>query len=439
MERGALIARKYELIERLGRGGMGEVWAARDRDLRRDVAIKFLPRDDGASQELLHRFDREAVAAAQINHPNVVTLHERGVHDGLRFLVMERVDGTQLTERIRDGSPMQLTEALRIAREICAALVAAHRARVVHYDIKPSNVMLTSDGGVKVVDFGIAGFTHTRTAFTVAPSSALSPAGTLEYGAPEQFLDTRGDERSDLYALGSVLFALLAGRPPFTGANGYIVLRRKIDEDAPSLADVRPGLPTSVTRLLTELLHRDPDQRPTNAGTVHARLVQMSSPAAHAGRRPEAGGTLPWPADPTEQDADPSAESHQHHYAPHVPRSLPYWTVAVLGALTLFAVAAVATAAKGIDMNPTQWADNVAKTSSSVAELRSRFWEDTYPWFELQVVSGVALVVCWLSWFSRVRVIAEQLAPGELRHSPGMAVACWFIPGGQCLPAEADR
>lgn len=273
MDRGTLIAGRYELVERLGRGGMGEVWAGRDRDLHRDVAVKFLPDDADTSPDLLHRFEREAVAAAQINHPNVVALYDRGVHDGLRFMVMERVEGATLAAHIRGGHPMELTRALDIAQAICAALAAAHKARVVHYDIKPSNVMLTSDDRVKVVDFGIAGFSHAHT-FTVAPTTMLAPAGTASYGAPEQFLDQRGDERSDLYALGGVLFALLAGEPPFAGANDLSVIRRKLDGEAPRLNVLRPDVPPVLAELVSELLQRDPDRRPPTAQAVLERLQQ---------------------------------------------------------------------------------------------------------------------------------------------------------------------
>ncbi|MDX3226378.1 serine/threonine-protein kinase [Streptomyces sp. ME19-01-6] len=273
MERGALIAGRYELVKRLGRGGMGEVWAGRDRSLHRDVAVKLLALDDTVPPDLPARFEREAVAAAQISHPNVVALHDRGVHEDLLFLVMERVEGTTLAQHIRDKSPMGPARALEIAQEICAALVAAHRAQVIHYDIKPHNVMLTPDGRVKVVDFGIAGFV--QAAFTVAHSSQLAPAGTPEYGAPEQFLTERGDERSDLYALGGVLFALLTDRPPFTGHNGIAVMRRKLDEEAPSLDTLRPDLPPAVTELVAELLRRDPDRRPQTAAAVHERLGRL--------------------------------------------------------------------------------------------------------------------------------------------------------------------
>ncbi|RSN50925.1 hypothetical protein DMH12_23655 [Streptomyces sp. WAC 04229] len=279
-----MIAGRYELRERLGRGGMGEVWVGRDRDLHRDVAIKLLVQDADASPDLLHRFEREALAVAQINHPNVVSLFDRGIDDGLRFLVMERIDGTTLAHHMHEQAPLPLARALEITQAICAALVAAHQAEVVHYDIKPSNIMLTSDGRIKVVDFGIAGFAHTHT-FTVVPTSLLAPAGTALYGAPEQFLDQRGDARSDLYALGSVLFALLAGKPPFGDGSPLSVIRRKLDNETPLLNSVRPDTPHAVVRLVTDLLQRDPDRRPHGASVVYERLERLraSAPTSRAG------------------------------------------------------------------------------------------------------------------------------------------------------------
>jgi serine/threonine protein kinase len=278
VERGETIAGRYELVERLGRGAMGEVWAGRDCTLHRDVAIKVLVPDSAAFQELSWRFEREAVAAAQISHPNVVTLYDRGVHEDVLFLVMEKVEGATLAEHIRDRSPMGLTRALTIAQGICAALIAAHRAGVIHYDIKPDNVMLTPGGQVKVVDFGIAGFI--QTAFALARSSQLTPAGTVEYGAPEQFLTERGDERSDLYALGSVLFTLLVGQPPFTGHNVIGILRRKLDEDAPRIDSLRPHLPPALTTLVAELLDRDPARRPSSARQAQERISRLQTALA---------------------------------------------------------------------------------------------------------------------------------------------------------------
>ncbi|AEM81028.1 serine/threonine-protein kinase [Streptomyces violaceusniger] len=296
MERGERIAGRYELVRRLGRGGMGEVWAARDHNLHRDVALKLLVLDDGLAPDLPARFEREAVAAAQISHPNVVALYDRGVHEGVLFLVMEKVDGPPLSRIIHQESGLEPGRVLRIADGICAALAAAHTAGIVHYDIKPHNVMLTSDGQVKVVDFGIAGFL--QTAFSLVRSSQLAPAGTPEYAAPEQFGAERGDKRSDLYALGGVLFVLLTGRPPYTGHSALALMAQKIGEDAPRLDAIRPGLPTALTDLVARLLERDPGRRPGSAEEVRQLLRRASEegddsdPGTGPGSTEESSGPL---------------------------------------------------------------------------------------------------------------------------------------------------
>lgn len=292
MRSGTLIAGRYELAKRLGRGGMGEVWAAHDRRLHRDVALKLLALGDDVPPELAQRFDREAVAAAQINHSNVAALYDRGRHEDLLFLVMEKVDGSPLNEHLQAHPVLALPDV--VAEDICAALVAAHAAGVVHYDIKPHNVMLTPDRQVKVVDFGIAGFL--QTAFTLARSSQLTPAGTPEYGAPEQFLAERGDTRSDLYALGGLLFALLTGRAAFTGPNAMAVVRRKLDEDAQRLDTLRPDLPAALVDLMAALLARDPAHRPQTATEVLRLLRELKAAPA----------TMPTPAwAPTMPDGAP--------------------------------------------------------------------------------------------------------------------------------------
>lgn len=313
MEHGELITGRYKLVERLGRGGMGEVWAARDHTLHRDVALKLLDLDGSVHPDLPRRFEREAVAAAQINHPNVVALYDRGTHQDLLFLVMEKVDGATLSDHIQAETPMPVARALELASGICSALVAAHQANVIHYDIKPHNVMLTPDGQVKVVDFGIAGFI--QTAFTLARTSELAPAGTAEYGAPEQFLTDRGDERSDLYALGSVLFALLTGRPPFTGRPAMAIVRQKLDEDAPRLDSLRPELPPALSGLIAELLDRAPARRPASARQVHERLrhiwasvdATVRSPVPDFATRPAEPEQIVAPPGPTRRrPEDPS-------------------------------------------------------------------------------------------------------------------------------------
>lgn len=298
MQRGELFAGRYEILARLGRGGMGEVWSARDRNLRRDVAVKLLYLDDAGADDAARRFEREAVAAAQISHPNVAMVHDRGVQDGVLFLVMERIDGTTLSQVLRDGTALPTGEAVRIAARICDALLAAHKAGVIHYDIKPHNVMITPDGSVKVVDFGIAGFVHSQ--FTVARTSQLAPAGTPEFGAPEQFLEERGDERSDLYALGGVLFSMLTGRPPFQGQNGIAVMLRKRDEVAPRLDVLNPDMPPELTRLVAELLERDAARRPQTAAEVSARLARIEKDVAAAA---SSAPVIPAPTTPTQAGA----------------------------------------------------------------------------------------------------------------------------------------
>ena len=279
MDRGTLLAGRYQVSKRLGRGGMGEVWSARDRVLRRDVAIKLLRMGEDASADLLARFEREAVAAAQINHPNVVALHDRGVHEGVLFLVMELVDGVSLSALIEASGTVPLSRALEIAEQICAALEATHAAGVVHFDIKPHNVMIAAAGLAKVVDFGIAGLARAQQ-LSVADSSRLEMVATREYAAPEQFTAERGDARSDLYALGGVLFAMLTGRAPFDGYSPWAMVAAKISGDAPRLDRVRPGLPPAFTALVACMLEREPELRPQSAREVRERLARLRADPA---------------------------------------------------------------------------------------------------------------------------------------------------------------
>ncbi|MER7765747.1 serine/threonine-protein kinase [Kitasatospora sp. NPDC096140] len=323
MKSGELVAGRYELTRRLGRGGMGEVWSARDRTLHRDVALKTLVLDAATVAELPLRFEREAVAVAQINHPNVVAVYDRGMHEDVVFLVMEQVDGGNLAELVRARGTLDLVLGLDIAEAVCAALAAAHRARIIHYDIKPQNVMLTRGGRVKVVDFGIAGLSLTVSA--LARSSELSPAGTPEYGAPEQFLTERGDERSDLYALGGVLFAVFAGRPPFSGHNALAIVRRKLDEPAPRLDTVRPGLPRPLVDLVADLLERDPARRPQTAQEVHGRLRALRV-AAGSGTTP-----APPPRGPGHPNAPGRPDGSDRPGPPRRPLAVPMGILVALG------------------------------------------------------------------------------------------------------------
>jgi serine/threonine protein kinase/tetratricopeptide (TPR) repeat protein len=311
MRAGEVVGGRYELSVLLGRGGMGEVWAALDRALRREVAVKLLHVASGVSPELPARFEREAVAVARISAPNVVAVYDSGAYEDLLYLVMEKLGGGTLADLIRDEAPMPSGRAVALARQVCAGLGAAHAAGVVHCDIKPHNVMLAADGVVKVVDFGLAGFTVP--VLDLARSSELTPAGTPLYSAPEQFEAARGDERSDLYALGTVLFEMLSGRRPHGDLSGYAIVSAKIARPAPRLESVRPDVPAALAALVAELLERDPGRRPASAGEVGERLACLHEPQGHDLRAAARPGPRPSePAEPADQ------------WVPNTGAALPY-------------------------------------------------------------------------------------------------------------------
>jgi serine/threonine-protein kinase len=205
------LAGRYELVEVIGRGGMGTVYRASDLVLRRPVAVKLLP-GPLADQDptSVARFEREARAAAALNNPAVVAVYDTGADETTRFIVMELISGDSLEAILRDDGPLDPDRAAGIASRVADALAAAHAAGIVHRDIKPANVMVAEDGSVKVLDFGIA---RAMDATTVTQNASV--LGTAAYMAPERALGKPADERSDIYSLGCVLYALLAGHPPF--------------------------------------------------------------------------------------------------------------------------------------------------------------------------------------------------------------------------------
>ncbi|MDH3786740.1 MAG: serine/threonine protein kinase, partial [Acidobacteriota bacterium] len=218
----------YRLVDKIGEGGMGQVWKATDPDLGRDVAIKLLPEAFAADAERLARFEREARLLATLDHPNIASIY--GLHDaeGARFLAMELVVGEDLSQRLARG-PLPMDDALETAAQICQALEAANDAGVVHRDLKPANVMLTADGKVKVLDFGLAKALIGDPASGSSASMSMSPTmtsagtqagmilGTAAYMSPEQARGKPVDRRADIWALGCVTYEMLCGKAPFSG------------------------------------------------------------------------------------------------------------------------------------------------------------------------------------------------------------------------------
>ena len=286
----------YEVVAPIGAGGMGAVYRARDLRLGRTVAIKVLFGEAGGRSATNQRFLREARAISALSHPNVCALYDVGQHEGTDFLVMELLEGMTLKERLAKG-PLPVPEALRIAREVAAALNAAHRAGMVHRDLKPANVMLTK-AGVKLLDFGLA--RPIRGAST-AEGTVLegldltqpgTVVGTVQYMSPEQLEGREADERSDVFAFGAVLYEMATGRKAFEGASAPSIMSAILSGRAPRFPDDAHDLPRRLEDLVTVCLARDPEDRWQSLADV-GRLLQLmqsvrGTPAGKAG--PAAAG-----------------------------------------------------------------------------------------------------------------------------------------------------
>jgi eukaryotic-like serine/threonine-protein kinase len=256
----------YEVVARLGSGGMGEIWLARDLKLERMVALKVLRADLTQDATRLTRFRQEARAASSLNHPNVCTIHALGeTPDGQQFIAMEHVAGDTLRQRLA-GSRIPLGEALDIAVQVASALNTAHAAGVVHRDLKPENVMLRPDGLVKVVDFGLAKLAPVQVAAADATLSAARTdagivVGTVRYMSPEQTRGQDVDARTDIWSVGVMLYEMIAGRHPFAGQSSSEVLAAILDREPVPIARFEPDAPRELQRIVSKTLRKDREQR----------------------------------------------------------------------------------------------------------------------------------------------------------------------------------
>ena len=263
---------EYEVRSELGRGGMGIVLKGFDAVLHRVVAIKVLSPKLATSPRARRRFLREARAAAAINHPNVVTIHAVGEHRQIPYLVMEYISGQSLRQRIRAGHPLPIIDVIRIASQVAEGLAAAHAQGVIHRDIKPANVMLEDTvERVKITDFGLA-----MVALDLAElTSADQVVGTPAFMSPEQVLGDQVDGRGDLFSLGCVIYAMIAGRSPFSGSHTLDVIRKVCDETPLPLHEVDPGVPRELSEIVTKLLAKEPSDRYQAAAEVADELRRL--------------------------------------------------------------------------------------------------------------------------------------------------------------------
>jgi serine/threonine protein kinase len=258
----------YEVIAPLGRGGMGEVWLARDLELDRRVALKVLPPDFTQDTSRVSRFQQEARAASGLNHPNVCTIHSLGeAPDGQRFIAMEYVEGETLRQRL-GSRRLTLAQVLDTAVQVASGLTAAHGAGIVHRDLKPENVMIRPDGLVKVLDFGLAKLAPLGAAFTgeeatrgVVQTDAGTVVGTTAYMSPEQARGQDVDARTDIWSLGVMLYEMVAGQRPFAGPSSSDVLAAILDREPVPLGRLEPGTPPELHRIVGKTLRKDKEQR----------------------------------------------------------------------------------------------------------------------------------------------------------------------------------
>jgi serine/threonine-protein kinase len=263
---------RYELSERIGSGGMGTVWRAKDSLLGRDVAVKLLHDSLASDASFAERFRREARNAARLAHPNIVTVYDTGEHEATPYIVMELVDGESLHARIHRAGPLSVADAVHVTRAVLAALAHAHTRGLVHRDMKPANVLIAASGEVKVVDFGIAKGIEEGT--SVTRTGALM--GTAAYLSPEQVEGRPATAQSDLYALGCLMYAALCGSPPYEADTAVAVAMKHLHDPVPSVRARRPDVPATLEAVITQALEKDPPRRFQTAAQMDVALRGIS-------------------------------------------------------------------------------------------------------------------------------------------------------------------
>ncbi|MBA3606043.1 MAG: Stk1 family PASTA domain-containing Ser/Thr kinase, partial [Acidimicrobiia bacterium] len=269
-DRTAIINDRYELSKRIGRGGMADVFLARDRLLDRQVAIKVLFPEFAVDPNFVERFRREAQAAANLSHPNIVNVYDWGRHAGTYFIAMEYVHGRTLADILRSNGHVTSKQAAEIASEVAAALGFAHEAGLVHRDIKPANILIGSNGQVKVADFGIARAMNAPTESNLTQAGAVM--GTATYFSPEQAQGAQPDPRSDLYSLGIVMYEMVAGRPPFAGDNPVSIAYKQVHDHPQPLNRFVVDIPRAYEAMVAKLLAKDPRIRYATATALRDDL-----------------------------------------------------------------------------------------------------------------------------------------------------------------------
>ena len=264
---GSVVGNRYELLEKIGSGGMAIVYKARCRLLNRYVAIKMLRAEFNEDAEFLKRFETEAQAAASLSHPNIVSVYDVGIHNKLHYIVMEYVEGITLKEYLVNNGPLPIEKIVDFGTQIASALEHAHAKKIIHHDIKPHNIMITEDGLLKVTDFGLARAVSAST--TIAGVGAI---GSVHYASPEQARGGFTDEKSDIYSLGISMYEMTTGRVPFDGETPVAVAIKHLQKEPTPPSAIAPDVPLSLENIILKCMEKEPSKRFQSATEVTAAL-----------------------------------------------------------------------------------------------------------------------------------------------------------------------
>ena len=270
--RGQKINDRYEIIRSIGEGGMANVYLARDLILDREVAVKILRGDLAGDEKFVRRFQREAIAASSLSHPNIVEMYDVGEDDGNYFIVMEYVEGKTLKSLIKKRGALTLSETIDIMLQVTSGLMCAHESYIIHRDIKPQNILILDDGQVKITDFGIAMALNSNEL-----TQTNSVMGSVHYLPPEQANGTGSTVQSDIYSAGILMYELLVGKLPFKGENAVEIAIKQMKDKIPSVCEINPDIPQSVENVILKATAKNPKNRYKTAKDMHDDLKTVLS------------------------------------------------------------------------------------------------------------------------------------------------------------------
>src|SRR5271154_2984187 len=294
----------YEIVSLLGAGGMGEVYRARDSRLKRDVAVKVLPKALSLDADRLRRFEQEALATAALNHPNILAVFDIGTSDGSPYVVSELLEGETLRDRLRSGA-IPVRKALDYGLQIAHGLAAAHEKGIIHRDLKPENLFLTKDGRVKILDFGLAKLTQldpgsnpSMATVTHGATEAGVVMGTAGYMSPEQVRGMALDPRSDIFSFGAILYEMLSGKRAFHGDTAADTMSSILKEDPPELSETNRNVSPALERIVHHCLEKNPESRFHSASDIAFDLEHLSGLSGSTARIASAAAAAEGAAEP---------------------------------------------------------------------------------------------------------------------------------------------